>query len=454
VTRDAEVAQRRQINPGWSRRLRIVRQIPRPGPLRLARRLIRWGFLFAIFVSLFVAFMFTEGDGRRINTAEQAAAEHLFSIPAWEIANFFDKWTNRVVSTLGFGEDAATIDALIASYSDDSVTIGDAAGRRDRAIADPSTPPDEVERLERELADARGQRRGSRNAVEERLEAELSKTLRDLGFGGIGGSLWPPVDIRLEPPPHVFVTSPRDRIERLDSELLSPGMTGTEAEDVEARLQEQSDLSGIVLPLGGVATYPTFVRDDYSLLRTLELAAHEWLHAYFFFRPLGQNIDSSAQMNSLNETVASIAGEELGIVTWERITGLERAAPPPPANPDDGGAGEFSFNEFMRETRLRVDEILSDGDIDGAEAYMEERRLVLQEHRYFIRKSNQAWFAFHGTYGDSPASASPIGDEVEELYSLSGGVGELIRIARAISTYAEFQRTLEALRVSSRVATP
>ena len=393
--------------------------------------------------------MFSDGDVRKINPAERAGQHYLFSIPGWELGNFLDKWTNRVTSSLGFGLSGEELDEAITNFSELSIQIRDAEGAHSRAIADSDTPADEIERLEAELRERRDERRRTRDDLEERLEAEVSQTLSDLGFGGFGGSLWPPVDFRLESPPHVLVTSPRDEIRRLDSVLLSPGMTGSQSFEVEANVLEQSGLSGIVLSLGGVATFPTFVRDDNSLLRTLDLVAHEWLHAYFFFNPLGQHINSSTDMNSLNETIASLVGEELGIITWERITGEMFEQPDDEDADDEDGPDEFSFDDFMRETRLRTDEILAEGDIEGAESYMDERRIELQEHRYFIRKINQAYFAFNGTYGDSPASVSPIGDQVDELRSLVSDVGEMLRLTRGISSYDEFLRVLEETRETS-----
>jgi len=393
--------------------------------------------------------MFTEGDVRKINPAERAGADYLFSIPGWEIGNFLDKWTNRVTSSLGFGLSGEELDEEIAKFSDLSTQIRDAQGAHNRAVSDPETSADEIARLEAELRERRDERRRTRDDLEERLESEVSSTLSDLGFGGFGGSLWPPVDFRLESPPHVLVISPRDEIRRLDSVLLSPGMTGTQSFEVEANVLEQSVLSGIVLSLGGVATYPTFVRDDNSLLRTLDLVAHEWLHAYFFFNPLGQHFNSSTEMNSLNETIASLVGEELGIITWERIIGETFERPDDEDSDDEDDPDEFSFDDFMHETRLRTDEILAEGDVEGAESYMDERRIELQEHRFFIRKINQAYFAFNGTYGDSPASVSPIGDQVDELRSLVSDVGDMLRLTRGISSYDEFLRILEETRETS-----
>jgi hypothetical protein len=411
------------------------------------RIILRWGVQLALFLVLFTSFMFSDGDVRRINPAERAGAHYLFSIPGWEIGNFLDKWTNRVTSAMGFGLSGPELAEAIANFSELSTQIRDAERAHDRAIADPDIPVEEISKLETELRVARDERRRTRDDLEERLEAEVSATLANLGFGGFGGSLWPPVDFRLESPPHVLVISPREEIRRLDSMLLSPGMTGTQSFEVEENVLEQSGLSGIVLSLGGVATYPTFVRDDRSLLRTLDLVSHEWLHAYFFFNPLGRNLKASTEMNSLNETIASLVGEELGIITWERITGETFVDPDDDeSDEDEEDPDEFSFDDFMRETRLRTDEILAAGDIEGAESYMDDRRIELQEHRFFIRKINQAYFAFNGTYGDSPSSVSPIGHQVDELRSLVSDVGDMLRLTREISSYDEFLRVLDKTR--------
>ncbi|OGO24020.1 MAG: hypothetical protein A2144_05680 [Chloroflexi bacterium RBG_16_50_9] len=45
---------------------------------------------------------------------------------------------------------------------------------------------------------------------------------------------------------------------------------------------------------------------------------------------------------------------------------------------------------------------------------------------YRIRKLNQAYFAFHGTYADSPASISPIGVELRKLRSQSASLKDFM----------------------------
>ena len=82
----------------------------------------------------------------------------------------------------------------------------------------------------------------------------------------------------------------------------------------------------------------------------------------------------------------------------------------------------------MRATRLRVDELLASGMIDKAEAYMEERRQFLADNGYYIRKLNQAYFAFHGSYADSAASVSPIHGQLEAVRQASDSLGEFVRM--------------------------
>ncbi|MCZ7674510.1 MAG: hypothetical protein M5U34_48980 [Chloroflexi bacterium] len=54
------------------------------------------------------------------------------------------------------------------------------------------------------------------------------------------------------------------------------------------------------------------------------------------------------------------------------------------------------FGLRWRATRRLVDELVTDGDIEGAEAYVEARRRLFVENGYQIRKLNQAYFAFYG----------------------------------------------------------
>jgi hypothetical protein len=96
----------------------------------------------------------------------------------------------------------------------------------------------------------------------------------------------------------------------------------------------------------------------------------------------------------------------------------------------------------MRELRLEVDRLLAEGKVAEAEALMEERRRFLADHGYFIRRINQAYFAFHGLYADTPASSSPIGPKLEELRRRSDSLGDFIHTAAGITSEADLDRLL------------
>ena len=62
---------------------------------------------------------------------------------------------------------------------------------------------------------------------------------------------------------------------------------------------------------------------------------------------------------------------------------------------------------MLRETRIKLDAMLRVGQIDEAEAYLRDRRLDFVAAGFQIRKLNQAYFAFNGSYGEGAAGAQP-----------------------------------------------
>jgi hypothetical protein len=106
------------------------------------------------------------------------------------------------------------------------------------------------------------------------------------------------------------------------------------------------------------------------------------------------------------------------------------------------GSG-FDFNREMRNIRRIVDEYLTRGEVEQAEEFMEAKRQYLAENGYYIRKLNQAYFAFHGAYADSPTSVSPIGTELAELREQSRSLKEFLLGAATITSRRDLQDRLE-----------
>jgi len=107
----------------------------------------------------------------------------------------------------------------------------------------------------------------------------------------------------------------------------------------------------------------------------------------------------------------------------------------------------FDYRAEMRQTRLQVDELLAAGKVDEAERYMEMRRQFFWEHGYHIRKINQAYFAFYGSYADQPgggaAGADPVGTAVRKLWAESSSLKEFVDRVSAVRSYADLLALLE-----------
>jgi hypothetical protein len=100
----------------------------------------------------------------------------------------------------------------------------------------------------------------------------------------------------------------------------------------------------------------------------------------------------------------------------------------------------------MRITRVHVDELLAEGKIEEAEAYMETRRKLFWENGYAIRKLNQAYFAFYGAYADSPGGAAgedPVGPAVRALRAQSPSLAAFINRIATMTSFTELQQAIE-----------
>ncbi len=251
--------------------------------------------------------------------------------------------------------------------------------------------------------------------------------------------LFPPVLAVLTPPPNVLVIAPRTELRVVGSSVLQP-MDVTAQEQLETSA-DSTGVSSLVAPIGGLATYPSMVLDDDSAQRVLAAVAHEWMHQYLIFYPLGQGYWNSQETREINETTAELVGQEIGT---EITNAVGLAAPPTASSPPPARRGRptFDFTGFMRETRQQTEQLLAKGRVDDAEAYMRARRDELQQHGYYIRKLNQAYFALYGSYGDSFAAspANPIPGLLHKLRDQSPSLGDFALKVRGITTVAELRQ--------------
>ena len=405
----------------------------------------------ALVSAILVVTLSAGGDVFAVSTTQIVVSPHRYDLLQWHAQNFLSKWLHRIVrATPGLGiSDTARL-ASVERYFQLGQRLNEIEPQIKAASSAGADGKADLALLESELERVRKQRLAIRSDVEETIESEVSATARTLGLGSFGPLVFPPVDVRMSEPPKVLVTSPRNRIERLEDVLIDPGVTVATQERVEDAMMADSDLAALVVDIGGVATYPASIHASGDLRWTLHITAHEWLHHYLFFRPLGRNMFRSHQMRALNETVADLAAQEISQPAYDNMQAKMPGNPLPPfgrslhlttASPPLDM--DFDFNAEMRETRLTVDRMLASGDIDEAEGYMESRREEFVSGGHPIRKLNQAFFAFYGTYAESPASSSPIGGQVRRLRELTPNIGTFVGLVSSVSSYDEFLTLLE-----------
>ena len=401
-------------------------------------------------------------DGVRLDPVQRVSLPHGFSTTGWEAQNFLSKWVHLLEGLLPWAEEPSDLQkrATVLDYYQLAQEISSLGYEVHRAAAEaPEGRDRSVEALEAELATLKARRGEMRDDVEETMEGAISAVLVEEGLATWGPIIFPPVDFRLAEPPKLLVTSHRDRIETADEALLVSEITVAQSEDIEGELQETDDLSALVTGIGGLSTYPAFVVDYPFLEWTLDTAAHEWIHNYLATRltPLSQNY-SCPKMSSLEETLADIAGREIAERVRASLDGRPNSDATPAASdqpePEDSEA-RFDFASEMRATRQRVDELLAGGKVEQAETYMEERRKMFVDNGHYIRKLNQAYFAFHGTYAESPesgAEVSPIADQLNQFRKLLPDLRTFVETVAGFSTYREFLNALDLRRILANSA--
>lgn len=381
---------------------------PRRLRQRIAAALLAVGLLAAITsIAALSAAQLGGGAGAASPLTEvigQASEGHRFTLIRWELQYALNRW---LMLAGGAIYDAPSCDPREALAS---LAGGDALDGREAQC---------VERaLERAVSDAVS-------------EAGLATPLPLFRSQAV---VWPPLDLELQPAPRVLAISRRDEIRLVASRLLSPQLPRSEYGEIEAAIEAEGEWSAWIGGVGGVATYPALIIPRADWYDALRLAAHEWMHHYLIFYPLGRAYFDSDELRTINETVADIAGDELGALAAGRAPELRSAAEleaPPSA-------------AALRDLRLEVDALLADGRVAEAEARMAAGRSELAALGATYRRINQAFFAFRGGYADQPGATSPYGPLLQRLRAHSTSLAEFVAAVRSINSTAEAMSVLEA----------
>ena len=293
--------------------------------------------------------------------------------------------------------------------------------------------------------------------AEATLQSQVTEALAELGLTAVGQPI-PPVLYHTSSTPLALIVSERSVIQQIANISVLPSLTLDQQIQLEDEVTKSLDVSTLVVPIGGVGVYPTMVMETTDLRWTLDTIAHEWAHNYLSLRPLGINYSTTPELRTMNETTASIVGGEVGTYVlhnhYPEVLGTGFV-------PDLGtisfqnsvlasvntqDTAPFDFRAEMHETRVTADQLLAEGKIEEAEAYMEQRRQVFWENGYLLRKLNQAYFAFHGAYADVPGGAAgqdPVGPAVRALREQSDSLADFINTISWMTSFEQLQQEIQ-----------
>ncbi len=340
--------------------------------------------------------------------------------------------------------------ALVLDYLELTGRAAQLNAQLDAVFSDPSIPDVEAAPVLAELALVRERQDELQPTAEAILQEQVAVVLDDLGLN-LGGFAFPPVAFQFSRTPLAVIVSPRHVIRQDANIMVQPGLLIDERVDLEAQLEDALDVSALVVPVGGLGSYPTMIQQNSSLVWVVEVVVHEWVHNYLSLRPLGLKYNVSSELRTINETVANILGREIGRLVLERYYLESLPASSPAVQQDLEATGDqeppaFDFRAEMRETRVTVDELLAQGRVEQAERYMEERRQTFVENGYRIRRLNQAYFAFFGAYADEPGGAAgedPVAAAVREFWRRIGTPAVFLRRVAWIDDFDELRALLE-----------
>ncbi|MCC6297670.1 MAG: hypothetical protein IT314_00115 [Anaerolineales bacterium] len=386
-----------------------------------------------------------------------------FDYPSWVWDASWLKVEQNAIG-LPYLFDRETNKQIVFEYLRTTQRLMEVEAALERVFADPAITDKESKSalLRAQQAELLKRQEALAPLAEAAFQTQITEALAELNLTTSGQPI-PPVLYHTTPTPLALIVSRRDVIQQVANISVAPTLTLDDQIALENRVAASLDVSTLTVPIGGVGVYPTMITETTNLPWLLDTIAHEWTHNYLNLRPLGINYSATPETRTMNETTASIAGNEIGTYVIQKYfpeLALTQPTETASSRRDDwvafgflplpsSGFNEdppFDFRAEMHETRVTADQLLAEGKIEEAESYMEERRQVFWQNGYLLRKLNQAYFAFHGAYADVPGGAAgedPVGPAVRALRAQSASLADFIN---KISLMTSFDELKEALR--------
>lgn len=224
-----------------------------------------------------------------------------------------------------------------------------------------------------------------------------------------------------------------EEIERRASYGSFSSLTSWDEEAFELTKDEEPRFSALVVRLGGVALSTPVVATHNLRVMALTIA-HEWAHRYLVYAGFGYYISFGyypPEMRMLNEITADIVSSEIASRVfrkygWRMPEGHRNC-----------------LREELRPIRITTEQLLAEGRIEEAEAWMEGQRVLLCEQGSCPRKINQAFLALCEAYGGGAEGDNPIPGAMRQLRTRYPTLKAFLEDIRELSFFEEFLLLLE-----------
>jgi hypothetical protein len=376
--------------------------------------------------------------------------EYEFDYLEWELDAFFQKAVQAATKAeklLSHDQQTRVVNNYMVTVREQNQLETDLKN----AYASPSAADKlKVTELKQALDEKNSQLLALSALAEPVIQNQTELSLASLGFG-LGGQVLPPVLYQVSEMPMNLIVSPRTEISTIFEINLEPGMDVLAREKIECGIFRDFSLAALVEPIGGLGAYPTMVMQSSDIAWLLDTVSHEWTHNWLTFHSLGLRYFNSDQLRTINETTASISGKEISqqtLKTWyqQYLPAAEKKLSTVTKKPIIPEKESFNYRKEMHTTRVRVEALLAEAKVEEAEAYMENRRVFLWENGYHLRKINQAYFAFYGSYNDRPgggaAGDDPVGPIVQRYRKQFADFHSFMVNIASVKSFNELQSRL------------
>ncbi|MGD9101626.1 MAG: hypothetical protein PVF45_14190, partial [Anaerolineae bacterium] len=243
-------------------------------PWRRIRRVLVYAVLFTLMVwTLHWEHIPPGSFGARLDRIMRGS---YFNFVSWETDALLDKLGQELTVPQNYLDDAAR-KQIVLDYMDLVARIQQVENEIARVYTNPDVTDPKAASVDQRatLAQLRADQAKIQGTAEAIIEEQIASVLEDEGLGTLGQVL-PPVRFRFTPLPQYLVISPRSEIALKRGAMLRGDIELERIEELEAQIDENFDVSSLIVPIGGLAVYPAMMSETTALRWIIGASAHEW----------------------------------------------------------------------------------------------------------------------------------------------------------------------------------